>query len=137
MEQAHQRAGDQCAQCHDDQRRDQRQGYAVPHRCGQVLFLFCTEILRNHDARAGGNADEQHDQQVDDRAARADGGQRRIADIAADHNAVHCGVELLSQIADQQRDGKLHNVAHGAARRHVLYVEQRSEFGCHSVFHSP
>ena len=94
---------------------------------GELLPLLGAEILRNHDAGPDGNADEQNDHQVQDRPGTADRRQRIVPDEAADNDAVHRVVQLLGDIADQQRDGELQQTGHRGSDGHVLRAEQAAK----------
>ena len=67
------------------------------------------EILRRHDANAVGQAHGQRQKQEGHREAGAHRGQRRLAGEIADDEAVRQGVDLLQQIAADQRQGKGQN----------------------------
>ena len=101
------------------------------------LFVFCTETLRRHDAGTDRYAHEQYEQQVDDRAAGTDGGQRAVTHIIADHNGVHRAVQLLRQVADKKRCGKPNEICRRVAHRHILRSEKCRELSCHNKEYPP
>ena len=69
-------------------------------------------------ARAHGQAVEKANEQVDEAAGRADGGQGLAAQKVAYDQRVHCVVELLEQIAQQQRHGERDELAGDGAFCH-------------------
>ncbi len=52
----------------------------------------------------------------------AHGGKRLVADVVAHHPGVHHVVELLEQVARQQRQGKIDEMPRGAALGHVHVI---------------
>ena len=131
------RGGGQVAHHGHQQARGQGQGDGAAHHLVQGGAILRAEVLGGQDARAGGDAHEQHQQQVKDGACGTHGGQGGIADIPAHDNGVHRVVQLLGQVADKQRHGELDQPAHGAALGHVLYAEEGFDTGCHGHMHCP
>ena len=79
----------------------------MPDRSGggfQLAIVLGPKGLRNHDARAHGDAQEKGNQQVDNRTAGAHRGQGLAADVLPYHNGVHRVVKLLQDISQQQGD---------------------------------
>lgn len=107
------------------------------YRMRKSLFVFRTEILRRHDAGTDRYAHEQYEQQVDDRAAGADGGQRAVTHIIADHDGVHRAVQLLRQVTDEKRCGKPNEIRRRIAHRHILRSEKCRELSCHNKKYPP
>ena len=89
------------------------------HRAVQLLVLLRAVILRDHDARAGGETGEDADEHIDDRPRAAHGGQRLTADVVAHDDGVDRVVELLKDVADHQRQGEADEEARNAALGHV------------------
>ena len=58
-------------------------------------------------------------QHIDDAGGGADGGQGFAADKVANHKTVHRIVELLKQVAEEQRDRKHDQMPDDGAGRHV------------------
>ena len=105
----HNKKGSQQSQC------DNRS-----HRVRQLGTAFGAKILSYYHIGSGGNTHKQHQKQIDHGTAGAHGGQGIVPHIAAHHNGVHRVVKLLSQISNQQRDGKLDEFFHWATHRHIL-----------------
>ena len=82
-------------------------------------------MLGDHDARTGGNTDKDGQQQIQNRHGSADSSQRVVTHIFADHDGVHCVVELLCQIAQQHGDGKFGDALPGRTFRHIPDGEER------------
>ena len=118
---------------HDDQRGQKSQRNGGSHRLGKLLPLLGAKILGHHDVCAGGDADEQHQQQIQHRAAGPHGGQGVIPYVTPHHNAVHCVVHLLGQVAQQQGDGKLYQLFDGAAHRHILGAQKARQPSAHAT----
>lgn len=66
-----------------------------------------------------GEACEKADQRVDDRADRADGGECLVGDEVADDPGVHHVVQLLKEVADHERQGKVDDQTRDAALCHI------------------
>ena len=97
----------------------------LPH----LLLPARAVVLADDHARAAGEAKEKADQRIDHRPYRAHGGKRLVADVVAHHPGVYHVVELLEQIAQQQRQGEIDQVLCDAALRHVHIVPRLAVMG--------
>ena len=87
-------------------------------------------MLRDHDTRAGGQADKKADHQIDDRQIRAaDGGQRRLADQPPEDDGVDHGIQLLQKRAQHDRQEEA-----GHIRKNRAVQQVGRPGGC--VFHT-
>ena len=84
----------------------------------EILVVPGAEILGDDHAGAGGETHEKAHQGVDGGTGGAHGGQRLLADEVAHHDGVHGVVELLEQVADEQGDGKGHQLFPDHTLRH-------------------
>ena len=117
------RHGDKRPNNHDDQRSGAGQHYAGADGLGKGFPLARAEELGHHNASAHGNAHEQDQHQIQDRAGAADRCQRIVTHKAADNNTVHCIVELLGHIAQEHGNRKLDDLYDGLSHRHVHWCE--------------
>ena len=131
IDQANQHGGCKVSHHHHEQAAQDRQGDGVAHHQAEVLLVLRAEELGGQDGGAGGHAHKQHQQQVQDWAGGAHGRQGRVAHILADDDGVHRVVQLLGQVADQQRNGKPDQPRHGLSLRHVLHAKKALEFFLH------
>ena len=73
--------------------------------CGVKAFIVVgAEVAADDNRGPEGDAVEECDQRVDDRCGGADGSQRFLADKVADHQAVYGVIQLLEDVAHQQRE---------------------------------
>ena len=111
---------DQGTHDHDDHAGDGRHRDAVADGLGQGFAVPGPEILGHQDARAGGDAHKQRQQQVQHRHGVAHRAQGGVAPAAvAHHHGVHGVVQLLGKIADQHGEGELRDALPGRALAHV------------------
>lgn len=91
----------------------------------KVLVGLHAEVLRHDDAAAGGEAEEDVDDEVVERAGGADGGHGVAPGELAEHYDVRRVEQQLQDAREHQRNGKAQQVAHdGAAaqvHRHILF----------------
>ena len=113
-----QAAGDQNAADGQHQAQDARNGKRGVHRDLRVLPVLRAQILRHHNARAHGHALAEPDQQKDGRPAGAHRGQRVAAQKVAHNDGVGGVVQLLKQVAQDQRHREQQDVFPDAALRH-------------------
>ena len=97
----------------DTQKNDRMDGALDP------VWIVGTEIPGNCDARAERQSFKEADEQENERARGADGGKRRIAEKAADDERIGRIVELLKNLAEQNRQGKACNQPPETSFRHV------------------
>ena len=115
------------------QKHGQRQcGVHGPLR---ILAVLRAKILRHHDARTHCDALTEADEQKDGRAAGADGCQRIAAHKVADDDGVGGVVQLLKQVAQDQRHRKQQDALPDAALRHQtgLFLLRFQNGCCHDV----
>ena len=79
-------------------------------------------VLADDHAGTAGHPQKEADERIDDGRYRSHGGEGLVADEVAHHPCVHHVVQLLEQIARQQRQGKADEVPRGVALRHVHIV---------------
>ena len=89
---------------------------------------FGPKKLRNQNACSQTHPQKQADQQVDNRPAGAHGGQGLAAHIIAHHSGVHCVIELLKQVAQQQRQGEPDNLFPGRPLGHIHCPHLQTSF---------
>ena len=101
----------------------------------RILAVLCAKILRHHDARTHRDALTEADEQEDGRATGADGCQRIAAHKVADDDGVGGVVQLLKQVAQDQRHGKQQDALPDAALRHQtgLFLLRFQNGCCHDV----
>lgn len=102
-----------------DHAADKGDGNGGFHRQMELFVVVGAEIAANDDAGSDGNAVEKQNQHIDDAGGGADGGQRFAADKVAHHKTVHRIVELLKQVAEEQRDRKHDQMPDDGAGRHI------------------
>ena len=106
---------------HQARSNGQKNGGA--HRAAELLPVLGPEILGGKNARARGNAHEQHNEQVQDGAGGSHRRQGGVPHILAHDDAVHGVVQLLGQVAQQQGNGKPDQAVHGTAYGHILHAK--------------
>ena len=77
---------------------------AVADRTAQAAVIAGAETLGGDDRQSVGETDADQHQHEKQRCGNADGRQRLDADQTADDNDVGYAVELLKDVADQQRN---------------------------------
>ena len=100
-------------------RQDDRQHNGRVHRVVHLFLPVRAIVLRDDHARAAGQTRKHADEHVHDRRHRAHRGKRLVAHIIAEHPGVHRIVQLLENVARQQRQRKKQDVPEGASLRHV------------------
>ena len=87
------------------QSQDERQGNSGMHGLAQLVLAPCAVELCGNDGDAGGDADEQSDEEVNQGCgSAADGGKRQLADKASDDNRVNGVVQKLEKGPGQKGD---------------------------------
>ena len=88
----------------------------------RILHLFPvagSEILRDYHAGPAGQSEKKTDQDIHDRPHTADGGIGSVFSGLSEHPGIDHIVQLLEQIAGQQRQGKQYQIAKNAALGHI------------------
>ena len=120
--------GHRCPKDHHEEGGDEGEHHAGAHGVAELLLLLRAEVLGHHDARPGGDAHEEDNQQVQRGPAPAHGGQGVVPHVLADDDGVGGVVELLGNVADEQGHGKGHDLLPGFAHGHVLGFKQFGKF---------
>ena len=102
----------------EDEAEDGRDGQRGVDGDAGLLFVLRAEVLAHHDACAHGHALTETDEQVDGRAAGAYCGQRIAAQKVADDDGVGGVVELLEQVAKDERHREEQDALPDAALGH-------------------
>ena len=84
-----------------------------------LVQLFGTVVLADDHTGAGGQAHEETDEHIDNGSYRSYGGVSLVADIIADDPGVDGVVELLKNIADEQRKGKRNQMTQNITLGHI------------------
>ena len=84
-----------------------------------AVMVARAEIARDRHARAHGQTLEKADEQEDQRAGRADGGERLVAEITPDDQRVRRVIELLEDLAQQHGERKSRDQLPWASFCHV------------------
>ena len=92
---------------------------AVKDRVADLLRLLGPVVLGDDHARPGGQAHEEADEHVDDGVHGAHGGEGLLPHVVPHHPGVHGVIELLEQVAEEQRHGKADQQAVYVAAGHV------------------
>lgn len=99
-------------------------GRAQHHRHGDRLFeplpVACAELLGDQDGKALGHRLNSPQHQPINPVAGAQGGQGLHPHPLADDDGVHDHIQLLSQIAQNQREGEGGDQLCGTADSHIL-----------------
>ena len=90
------------------------------HRCTQATLILCADVLGHHHAGTHGSPLAKGDQQVDQCCAGAHRRQRIAAHIVSHNNGIHGTVHLLEQIAQNERNGKYHDLFPDCPLRHQV-----------------
>ena len=121
----HQEGRDGPAQGHEHQGQKECPHQGGMDRPAQFCSHFCPEILGDHHAGPGAHPQEKAHQGVD---AGHDGGHpaqgRRTHEIPH-HHRIHCIVQLLEQVPEQEGQGKPEKMREDPAPGHIL----RGRFG--------
>ena len=91
-------------------------------RLGNVLVLAGAVVLGDDGAAADGNAHEQVDDQIDDGAVGADGGQRMAAYIPPHHDDVGGIEQQLQNAGGHQRQREQQDLLRQAAGTHIYFI---------------
>ena len=88
-----------------------------------LVVLARAVVARYRNARARGDAGEKADQQEHERTRGADGGECVVAEHVADYQRISRVVQLLEEVAYEERHRETHKLPRDGAFRHsVLYV---------------
>ena len=79
------------------------------HSDVQLFFFSCAEIAGDDNTGSDRKSHEKADQQIDDRCTGANSRKCLCSDIIPHNNGIHCIIQLLKQIAQQQWYGKQQN----------------------------
>lgn len=112
--------GEQHTDDGEDQTADQSQQHGSVDGAGHLVVVPRAEIAGNGHAHAAGGAGEEADQQEDQRAGGADGGQRVVTQKVADDQGVGGVVQLLEQLAEKDGDSEPGDEPPGHAVGHIL-----------------
>ena len=107
---------------------------------GRVVDLAARGLIKQSDCAntLGAALAQQVGQQVDDRADRADGGERLVADVVPDDPRVDGVVELLKNVSDEEREGERDEVADDVPLGHVDFAFfADASYSIFDVFHDP
>ena len=112
--------GEQNADDGEDQAADQSQQHGGVDGAGHLVIIPCAEVTGDGHAHAAGGSREEADQQEDQGAGGADGGQRVVAKEVADDQGVGGVVQLLEQLAQENGNGEAGDEPPGHAVGHIL-----------------
>ena len=109
------------AEAHASEDHAQNQGHGDGGMDGffHLVVPFRTVILADDHARTGRKAHKETDEHIDNGAHGAHGGVSLVADKLTHHPGIHGVVQLLEDIAHQQRQRKQNNVTDDVSFRHV------------------
>ena len=91
-----------------------------------VILLFPVE-MRNEDTEPRRESDEEIDHDGQDKARRADSGERLRAEHLSDEGGVSDGVELLEQLREEYRQHEDEQLPHNRPAREVLLIRAVKE----------
>ena len=100
------RRGDGHADQRDQHTEDQPHGHRGVHGQSGLTGIVRADVVGDHHARAGGEAHEEADEQVDERRVGAHSRKGVFTQVISDDQGVRGVVELLEQIADEDGDCK-------------------------------
>ena len=115
----------------EQQAHDHGDGQRGVHGLLGFPVVLGPQELRHHHARAHGQALAEADEQVDGGTAGAHGGQRVGTDKVAHDDAVGGVVQLLQQVAEDQRQGEQQQALHDAALGHQIVLGWGFNGVCH------
>src|SRR5699024_5803247 len=113
----------------DDHADHSGEDRAGGHGAGDPAGISRAEGLRGGDRETGGHADREAEQQEQQAAGRADGGEGVHAEVTADHGGVGELVQLLDDVAEEQRHGEEEDHAPGGATGEDDRHGKKSSFG--------
>ena len=102
----------------------------------EVFLVLGAVVFGDQHAGAQGGALQQTDDHKDQVGRGADGGQGLFADEVADDQRVGGVVELLEQIAQEDRNGKGYQPLPDGALQHGSVVAKRRDANAHFPFTS-
>ena len=93
------------------------------------LRASCAVVLADDHAGAAGKAQKAADEHIDDGAHRTYSGEGLVGDKIAHHPCIHHVVQLLKEVADHERQGKVddqtRDIAHNnTVNRVIKLLEQ-------------